>query len=333
MKKILFSTSLMFISLCFVGCQKSEPTDLRLFELKGNVESVSTFVTSNVNSKGKKTRKSYDWKEATYYFDKEGRIISGYDESLVNREILDISRNKAGNIDTIRLPFERAFDGYWYKSYKWNKNGFPIGEEYSSIGRSSDREILYNDSNQVVGKIERGWYEEGEQWEQVITFKILSEDAKGNWTKRLEILTDERNDLSFTLVERTITYYDGSISSHTSTSTYNDNTESCYDRNSSSEKKWEEFAGKTYRASQWVSDRMQYYAFSYNRSGKGKYFIYCNYPGTNVVEDQIEFSIYNVESEGNYLYLYSYELNSPVKIEIQGSSLYTMNGDRYEIWK
>lgn len=120
MKKILFSTSLMFISLCFVGCQKSEPTDLRLFELKGNVESVSTFVTSNVNSKGKKTRKSYDWKEATYYFDKEGRIISGYDESLVNREILDISRNKAGNIDTIRLPYERAFDGYWYKSYKWN---------------------------------------------------------------------------------------------------------------------------------------------------------------------------------------------------------------------
>ena len=103
-----------------------------------------------------------------------------------------------------------------------------------------------------------------------------------------------------------------------------------YDNSSN---KWEEFAGKTYRASQWVSDRTQYYAFSYNRSGKGKYFIYCNYPGTNVVEDQMEFSIYNVESEGNYLYLYSHELNSPVKIEIQGSSLYTMNGDRYEIWR
>ena len=106
-----------------------------------------------------------------------------------------------------------------------------------------------------------------------------------------------------------------------------------YKQQDNSSTKWEEFAGKTYRASQWVSDRMQYYAFSYNRSGKGKYFIYCNYPGTNVVEDQMEFSIYNVESEGNYLYLYSYELNSPVKIEIQGSSLYTMNGDRYEIWR
>lgn len=103
-------------------------------------------------------------------------------------------------------------------------------------------------------------------------------------------------------------------------------------RYNDSRSKWKEFSGTTYRASQWVSDRIQYYAFGYNRSGKGKYFIYCNYPGTNVVEDKMEFSIYKVESEGNYLYLYSYELNSPVKIKIQGSSLYTMNGDRYEIW-
>lgn len=50
-------------------------------------------------------------------------------------------------------------------------------------------------------------------------------------------------------------------------------------------------------------------------------------------DDKMEFSIYKVESNANYLYLYSYELNSPVKIKIQGSSLYTMNGDRYEIWR
>jgi len=48
---------------------------------------------------------------------------------------------------------------------------------------------------------------------------------------------------------------------------------------------------------------------------------------------KMEFSIYKVESDANYLYLYSYELNTPVKISIQGNSLYTMNGDRYEIWR
>lgn len=123
-------------------------------------------------------------------------------------------------------------------------------------------------------------------------------------------------------------YGSGSYSDQSDNS--NSNKSNHYDDSST---KWEEFAGTTYRASQCVSDRMQYYAFSYNRSGKGKYFIYCNYPGTNVVEDQMEFSIYKVESEGNYLYLYSYELNSPVKIKIQGNSLYTINGDRYEIWR
>ena len=97
--------------------------------------------------------------------------------------------------------------------------------------------------------------------------------------------------------------------------------------------KWNEFAGTTYRASQFTSEGYQYYAFSYDSTGKGKYIIWWNYPGTNVVEDKMEFSIYKVESDANYLYLYSYELNTPVKISIQGNSLYTMNGDRYEIWR
>lgn len=97
--------------------------------------------------------------------------------------------------------------------------------------------------------------------------------------------------------------------------------------------KWKDFSGTTYRASHFTSEGYQYYAFSYNSAGKGKYIIWWNYPGTNVVEEQMEFSIYKVESNANYLYLYSYELNSPVKIKIQGNSLYTMNGDRYEIWR
>lgn len=57
-------------------------------------------------------------------------------------------------------------------------------------------------------------------------------------------------------------------------------------QNDDSSTKWKEFAGTTYRASQFTSEGYQYYAFSYNRSGKGKYFIYFNYPGTNVVEDK-----------------------------------------------
>lgn len=97
--------------------------------------------------------------------------------------------------------------------------------------------------------------------------------------------------------------------------------------------KLKEFAGTTYRASQFTSEGYQYYAFSYDRTGKGKYIIWWNYRGTNVVEDKMEFSIYKVESDANYLYLYSYELNDPVKIQFQVNALYTIKGDRYEIWR
>ena len=97
--------------------------------------------------------------------------------------------------------------------------------------------------------------------------------------------------------------------------------------------KWKDFSGTTYRASQFTSKGYQYYAFSYNNLGKGKYIIWWDYPGTNVVEEKMEFSIYKVESDANYLYLYTNELNTPVKIKIVGRSLYTSNGEeRYEVW-
>lgn len=136
--------------------------------------------------------------------------------------------------------------------------------------------------------------------------------------------------------EQTSTYENGNNTS----SSYGSETVQSYNSTSNksnqyddSSTKWKEFAGTTYKASQFTSEGYQYYAFSYDRTGKGKYIIWWNYRGTNVVEDKMEFSIYKVESDANYLYLYSNKLNSPVKIKIEGSSLYTNDGERYEIWQ
>lgn len=132
-----------------------------------------------------------------------------------------------------------------------------------------------------------------------------------------------------------------SHASSANSSTYNSSSYNSRSKESSprddSSTKWKEFAGTTYRASQWISNGVdaieQNYAFSFSRSGSGKYIIYGTMPGTHVVTDQMEFNIYKVESDANCLYLYCSELSSPVKIKIKGHSLYTNDGkERFSEW-
>lgn len=327
-----YITFLMLVVLTFGGCGKSEPTDLRLLELKGNVKTVTTYLTTNVNSKGKRTRQSFRHQGETYEFDVKG-VLSTISDSYNS---ITFSRDKKGNIVSIMIPCEKE-DGRWNdsgytKTYIWDKNGFPVSVEYENcLGGYYNRKFVYNDST-IVGTVQQNC-DEGIEWEVTRTYKVLNTDSQGNWTKRIVVESNSENsDMEFSLEERTITYYENNMTSPSygsksyDTQSYNSKQ---YDDSST---KWKEFAGTTYRASQFTSEGYQYYAFSYDRTGKGKYIIWWNYLGTNVVEDQMEFSIYKVESEGNYLYLYSYELNTPVKIQIQGSSLYSMTGDRYEIW-
>ena len=126
-------------------------------------------------------------------------------------------------------------------------------------------------------------------------------------------------------------YQSYSTTSNSSNSNYSNQ----YDVSST---KWKEFAGTRYRASQWVSNGVdavvQNYAFIFDNTGKGKYIIFGTYPGSHVVTDQMNFNIYSVESDADYLYLYCSELNTPVKVLVKGHSLYTKNGaERYEVWQ
>jgi hypothetical protein len=97
---------------------------------------------------------------------------------------------------------------------------------------------------------------------------------------------------------------------------------------------WKKYTGTTYRASQMVSNMWQNYAFSYSSNGTGRYFIFTTIPGTNVVEDQMDFTIYKVTSDDSYIYLHCNGLNSTVKIKIKGHSLYLADGsEKYEVWQ
>lgn len=134
-----------------------------------------------------------------------------------------ITRDAAGNIDTISYPCQMP-DGKHNESgytnvYAWNEAGYPIKESFSNcVGDSSEVQIIYDESQEVVKRIERDWSEGSEiVYLYTILYTILEEDAHGNWTKRLEQIkyNDESSfvlkfydeDYPFTLEERTITYY------------------------------------------------------------------------------------------------------------------------------
>ncbi len=212
---------IFLLALCLADCNPSESTDLRLFELKGNVHSVQSHSTIKVDSLGNSTKHSFKTNGHTHYFDRRGRLI--FDKENYQGERLHVTRNAAGNIDTISYPCKKP-DGEWNGSgytdvYTWNEDGYPIWVSFSNcVGDSSIVQIIYNESNEIVKRIECNWSEGSEIVHlYTIAYTILEVDAHGNWTKRLEhmkyneessiILKVYDEDYPYTLVERTITYY------------------------------------------------------------------------------------------------------------------------------
>ena len=227
MKKTFLFTCLMLLTLNFVGCRKSISTDLGLLELSGNVKSVTTRYTTNVTSKGKKTRYSWSYDGAKYYFDEKG-LISSIEESETK---VNITRDKKGQVVSIDIPCESEEgwnDGGYTKTYTWDKNGRLINEEYSNcIGVYHNRTFIYNDSI-IVGTVEQNC-DEGIEWEVTRTYKVLATDSEGNWTKRLVVESNSENaDIRFSLEERTLTYYDNAISPASSQTTRKDENEWIY---------------------------------------------------------------------------------------------------------
>ncbi len=196
---------------CLASCKKSESPDLHFLELKGNVKSVIYYETSDVNSSGKKTRKSQRCELETYNLSEDGKITTinyGADHGAV---AIRITRNKKGQIETISEVALEA-DGGDTKKYTWNTNGYPLSEEYTlSCGEGWTCNILYNDSNEIIGKNYYEYWEEEclREWSE--SYTIMQVDAHGNWIKRLCETSGRGINgyyVKYSLEERVIAYYE-----------------------------------------------------------------------------------------------------------------------------
>jgi len=202
MKRTLLFSGIALFAFLLVGCNSSESPDMHLLELKGNVKSVTYYTTSDVNSKGKKTRQSRSWELNTYNLNKDGQITSIDGGSPEIR----IARNKKGLIETISEENPESDYGCT-RNYIWNANDYPITEEYMLLcGEGWTCNILYSDSNEIIGKT---YYEywEGEcirEWSE--SYTVMQVDEQRNWTRRL--CKTIGNNIKFSLEERVITYYE-----------------------------------------------------------------------------------------------------------------------------
>lgn len=208
MKKHLSLTCLLLSAFVFAGCRQSQSTDFYVFELSGHVKSVTTYTTARVSSNGKKNKNSFSLERETINFDEHG-VLSSYEDGNTQASI---ERDKQGNIISIDIPCERedgSFSDWGYSiTYTWGENGLPISEEYSNcVGGYYNKTFTYNDSI-IVGTVQHNC-DEGESWDLTRTYKILSTDTNGNWTKRLITENSSENShVEFSLEERIITYYD-----------------------------------------------------------------------------------------------------------------------------
>lgn len=106
MKKTFLLANLVLVALCYAGCESHhKPTDLRLFELKGDVDSVRRFFTSDVTSTGKMRRNSHFYEGESLSFNESGEL------TLYNGAEPIIQR-KSGNIVEMEVP--GAFGGNVY---------------------------------------------------------------------------------------------------------------------------------------------------------------------------------------------------------------------------
>ena len=67
--------------------------------------------------------------------------------------------------------------------------------------------IIYNRANKIIGQDVQCW-DEGIEWTGRTIYKIMENDSRGNWVKRLLMPSNNAySGDSYTLEERTIVYY------------------------------------------------------------------------------------------------------------------------------
>ena len=150
-------------------------SDLQLFDLYGNVDSVTFhFHTDHFDANGRICTKG-----VTIERDAEGRI----------------AKYEFGSIESIG-------DMWFVEEYKYDENGRVKERVHDCIFYSETAQFSYDEDGHLIHYDAKA-SAEGEEWERARDFEFLDYDEQGNWTKR-RALADQEEDV---IEDREIYYH------------------------------------------------------------------------------------------------------------------------------
>lgn len=143
--------------------QQAEPqfpylsSDLRLLDLKGNVESVTMDFHTQV-------------------FDEKGLNIT---------PDMRIERDGEGRIVLYTFdPMADVGDMWFQEEFEYDRNGNISKYHKSSMFNDIEARCFFDEDGHLQKMYADGCYEDGGQWSMDINYSILESDANGNWVKR-----------------------------------------------------------------------------------------------------------------------------------------------------
>lgn len=163
----------------------NKATDYTFFELKGNVKSC-TLVSAGF--------------EETYTFTPEGKYAT-YSREIQN--IIGCERDTQGRI--VSLHIKDAIDREYAENYEYDEKGriSKSSCEADPDGLSFELTNTYDSNDRLISS--KGWWDGPGPLEY--SYKYLTEDEQGNWTKRIKSTTLEGEEPYDETEERTIEYY------------------------------------------------------------------------------------------------------------------------------
>ena len=198
MKKNLFFV--LIASICFglAGCsdKKADTSDLKMYELTGNVKSVKVMSETN----------GIEELAYTLAFDEKGVATAHRYDKLWEGELnINVERNEKGEMTSYIVMYADAEIAEVDAKYTYDKNGYLTTIEAMWYGESSSTEKIKYDEKNNRNESVTEYYDYDMTIVDEVKYIYNNFDEKGNWIEREAVKRNYTKDYEGEIIDETTT--------------------------------------------------------------------------------------------------------------------------------